>query len=211
MFDRLPPFIHVAARMVARLRRLAEREWITLQRDPLHQRIATVALSSVMALTFGLTLHAMNSATERLGAHEVAYVAVRELAPGDTLDATAFVTRHLPTLALAPSTLHSLPTSPVARQHIAVGDLLTSSNVRTTHVHVPRGWQLVMVVPALPMPNLMPGSIVDIVVDAEVVASRVRVDDTIDDGRQVLVAVPPEQAAQVATLAVTGQVSLITN
>ena len=68
-----------------------------------------------------------------------------------------------------------------------------------------------MVVPALPMPNLMPGSIVDIVVNAEVVASRVRVDDTIDDGRQVLVAVPPEQAAQVATLAVTGQVSLITN
>ena len=211
MFDRLPPFIHVAARMVARLRRLAEREWITLQRDPLHQRIVIIILSSVTALTFGLTLHAMNSATERLGEHEVAYVATREVAPGESLDSSTFVVRQLPALALAPSTLHSLPSSPVARQHIAVGDLLTTSNVRTTHVHVPRGWQLVMVVPALPMPHLMPGSIVDIVVDAEVVASRVRVDDTMDDGRQVLVAVPPEQAALVATLAVTGQVSLITN
>jgi hypothetical protein len=211
MFGRLPPFIHVAARTVARLRKCAQREWITLQRDPLHQRIAIITLSSVMALTFGLTLHAMNSATERLGAHEVVYVAVREIAPGDVLDSRSFATRHLPALAVAPSTLHSLPSSPVARQHIAVGDVLNTTNVRSAHVHVPRGWQLVMVVPALPMPNLMPGSIVDIVVNAEVVAARVRVDDTIDDGRQVLVAVPPDQAAQVATLAVTGQVSLITN
>lgn len=211
MFDRLPPFIHVAARMMSRLRRLAEREWITLQRDPLHQRIAIIALSSVTALTFGLTLYAMNSATERLGKHEVAYVATREIVPGEPLDSTSFVARQLPALALAPSTLHSLPSSPVARQHIAVGDVLNTTNLRSAHVHIPRGWQLVMVVPVLPMPNLMPGSIVDIVVDAEVVASRVRVDETIDDGRQVLVAVPPERAAQVATLAVTDQVSLITN
>jgi len=212
MFDRLPPAIHVAARLVARLRVLARREWITLQRNPVHQRVATAFLTAVSALAFGLSLHGMQSAEAQLGERTTVYVAVRNIAPGEPIDVTSVRTRHVPALALAPSTLRRPPTSLVARQHIAAGDMLSTTNVRTSpNVHLPRGWRLVMVVPVLPMPNLMPGSIVDIVVNAEVVAARVRVDDTIDRGRQVLVAVPPEHAAVVATLAVTGQVSLISN
>jgi len=67
------------------------------------------------------------------------------------------------------------------------------------------------VVPAVAMPILAPGSRVDIVVNADVIVARVLVAETIDEGAQVLVAVPAEHAALVATLAVTGEVSLISS
>ena len=212
MFDKLPPFVHVAARFLARARRIVARELILVQRDSRNQTIAISLLAGTCALTFGLALHGMHRAESRLGARTVAYYALRDFAPGEVIDAASVFVRRIPSIALAPSTLKSTPASLVARQHVAKGDVFNTTNVHTEpQVHVPPGWRLVMVVPVIAMPNLAPGSNVDIVVDAEVIAARVFVADTIDDGRQVLVAVPAEHAAVVATLAVTGEVSLISS
>ena len=212
MFDKLPPFVHVAARLLARGRRIVAREFVLIQRDSKHQTIAIFLFAGICALTFGVALHGMQRAEARLSSRVVAYYAMRDFAPGEVIDASAVFARHIPMIALAPSTLTSSPASLVTRQHVAKGDVFSTTNVHTDpQLHVPPGWRLVMVVPVIPMPNLAPGSKVDIVVNAEVVAARVLVDDVIDKGRQVLVAVPAEHAAVVATLAVAGEISLISS
>ena len=212
MFDKLPPFVHVAARFLARARRIIAREFVLIQRDSKHQTIAIFVFAGVCALTFGLALHGMQRAEARLSSRVVAYYALRDFAPGETIDVTSVFARRIPMIALAPSTLTSSPASLVTRQHVAKGDVFSTTNTHTDpQIHLPHGWRLVMVVPVIPMPNLAPGSRIDIVVNAEVVAARVLVDDVIDDGRQVLVAVPAEHAAVVATLAVAGEISLISS
>ena len=212
MFDKLPPFVHVAARLLARARRIIAREFVLIQRDSKHQTIAIFVFAGVCALTFGLALHGMQRAEARLSSRVVAYYALRDFAPGETIDVTSVFARRIPMIALAPSTLTSSPASLVTRQHVAKGDVFSTTNTHTDpQIHLPHGWRLVMVVPVIPMPNLAPGSRIDIVVNAEVVAARVLVDDVIDDGRQVLVAVPAEHAAVVATLAVAGEISLISS
>ena len=212
MFDKMPPFVHVAARLLTRARRIIAREFIIIQRDSRHQNIAIAVLAGTCALTFGLALHGMQRAESRLGARTVAYFALRDFAPGEVIDAASVFTKSIPNVARVPSTLTNNPASLVARQHVAKGDVFSTTNVHTDpQLHMPPGWRLVMVVPVVAMPNLVPGSNVDIVVNAEVVAARVLVADTIDGGRQVLVAVPAEYAPLVATLAVTGEVSLISS
>ncbi|MFM8867238.1 MAG: hypothetical protein ACKOFZ_03005 [Ilumatobacteraceae bacterium] len=212
MFDKLPPFVHLAARFLARARRVVGRELIVIQRDSRHQTIAIALLAGTCALAFGLALHGMQRAETRLGSRTVAYFALRDFAPGEVIDAASVITRRIPSIAIAPSTLTSTPVALVARQHVTKGDVFNTTNVHTDpRLHLPPGWRLVMVVPVIARPNLAPGSNVDIVVDADVVAARVFVADTIDEGRQVLVAVPAEHAALVATLAVTGEVSLISS
>lgn len=174
--------------------------------------VAIALLASVCAITFGTSLVRMNRAEDRLGVRVVVYTATRPIAPGETIDSAIIASVLVPQVGLAPSTLTVPPTSLVARQHIATGDLLNTTNVRiTSSFHVPRGWRLVMVVPAVAMPNLAPGSVVDIVADAEVVAAGALVEEIIDEGRQVLVAVPADFAPLVATLTVTGEVSLVVN
>lgn len=212
MLDKLPPFVHVAARLLARARRLIAHELVVIQRDSRHQTIAISALAGICALTFALTLHGMNRAEARLGDRVTAYFAMRDFAPGEMIDAASVFSRHVPRVGLSPSSLINSPISLAARQHIAKGDVFNSTNVNFEPLtHVPPGWRLVMVLPAVAMPNLAPGSKVDIVVNAEVIVARVFVAETIDDGTQVLVAVPAEHAALVATLAVTGEVSLISS
>ena len=212
MFDKLPPFVHVAARLLARIRRLIARELVVIQRDSRHQTVAISLLAGISALLFALTLHGMNRAEARLGERVTAYFALRDFAPGEAIDATSVIARRVPRIGLSPSSLIDSPVSLVTRQHVAKGDAFTSTNVNfDEHTHVPPGWRLVMVVPAVSMPNLAPGSRVDIIVNAEVVVAGVLVAETIDKGSQVLVAVPAQHAALVATLAVTGEVSLISS
>ncbi len=212
MFDKLPPFVHVAARLLARTRRFIAHELVILQRDSRHQTVAILTLAGISALTFALTLHGMNRAEARLGNRVTAYFALRDFAPGEPIDPASVIARRVPSIALSPSTLSESPVSFVTRQHVAKGDVFNSTNVSfDEHTHVPAGWRLVMVVPAIAMPNLAPGSKVDIVADANVIVARVLVAETIDNGSQVLVAVPAEHAALVATLAVTGEVSLISS
>jgi len=212
MFDKLPPFVHVAARLLARSRRLIARELVLVQRDSRHQTVAIAVLAGLCALIFALTLHAMNRAEARLGERVTAYFAMRDFAPGEEIDSASVLARRVPRLGLPPSTLTKSPASFVTRQHVAKGDVFNGTNVKFDPLtHVPPGWRLVMVVPAVAMPNLAPGSRVDIVVNADVIVARVLVAETIDEGAQVLVAVPAEHAALVATLAVTGEVSLISS
>ena len=212
MFEKLPPFVHVAARLLARTRRLVARELIVIQRDSRHQTIAVAALAGICALTFALALHGMNRAEARLGSRVTTYFAMREFAPGETIDAASVISRQVPRVGLSPSSLIDSPVSLVTRQHVAKGDVFNSTNVNFEPLtHVPPGWRLVMVLPAVAMPNLAPGSKVDIVMNADVIVARVLVAETIDKGSQVLVAVPAERAALVATLAVTGEVSLISS
>ena len=212
MFDKLPPFVHVAARLLARARRIIAREFVLIQRDSKHQTIAILMFAGTCALTFGLVLHGMQRAEARLSSRVVVYYALRNFAPGEVIDTASVLAQRIPQIAVAPSTLTNTPASLIARQHVAKGDVFNSTNVHTDpQLHVPPGWRLVMVVPVIPMPNLAPGSKVDIVVNAEVVTARVLVTDVIDDGRQVLVAVPAEHAAEVATLAVASEISLISS
>ena len=212
MFDKLPPFVHVAARLLARARRIIAREFVLIQRDSKHQTIAILVFAGTCALTFGLVLHGMQRAEARLSSRVVVYYALRNFAPGEVIDTASVLAQRIPQIAVAPSTLTNTPASLIARQHVAKGDVFNSTNVHTDpQLHVPPGWRLVMVVPVIPMPNLAPGSKVDIVVNAEVVTARVLVTDVIDNGRQVLVAVPAEHAAEVATLAVASEISLISS
>ncbi len=191
------------------LRATTTRQRIALQCDPRRQRILTIACAAVAAFLYLLATLNLQHARDALGAHSVVFVATHELRPGDTITAASLRNAHLPTVALAPTTLTESPLGKTVRQHVMPGEVLTSTNVHASNdTHVPRGWRVVAISVRAALPPLEAGARVDVIARAEILVTGAVVVSVGEGGRSAMIAVPAESAAVVATEAALGEATL---
>jgi Flp pilus assembly protein CpaB len=168
------------------------------------------------ALTFFITLSRMQSATRSLGLTTPVLIATRSIKQGDIITAQLFSLRTLPRAAVAPTALHDLQFGLVAQQSISIGELLTTTNTGTStskQLQLPTGFRSVAIVPPAALPPMQVGDHVDIIANGVVLAADALVlslmENTTGEVIGVIVAVPAELSAAVASAAAIGDATLV--
>ena len=162
----------------------------------------------------------MQSATASLGSTTPVLIASSNIEPGDIITDQLSSLRTLPRSAVAPTALHDLQTGLVAQQSISIGELLTTTNTGTSasqQLQLPIGFRSVAIVPPAALPPMQVGDHVDIIANGIVLAADVLVlslmqnttSAVISEIVGVIVAVPAELSAAVASAAAIGDATLV--
>jgi hypothetical protein len=186
---------------VARVRHvLARRPWLYW--------LAALVLAAGAGLVVADAVAGVDAARRAWGTTRAVVVAADDVAPGQLL-ADHVEVRTRPEPMVPAGAVSELPSTAIARQHIAAGEMIVAHDVAATdgpQALIPDGWRAVPV--AEPVPS-------GAAVGDEVTAATGGV-TLADDGvvvgllaEGVLVAVPAEVAPQVAHAAVAGELTLM--
>ena len=162
----------------------------------------------------------MQSATSSLGSTTPVLIATRSIEPGDIITTQLFSLRTLPRSAVAPTALHDVQIGLVAQQSISIGELLTTTNTGAStsqSLQLPVGFRSVAVVPPAALPPMQVGDHVDIIANGVVLAADALVLSLMENTTGsangavfgVVVAVPAEMSAAVASAAAIGDATLV--
>jgi hypothetical protein len=202
--------------VIARIRDWCATNYLALCRNNRRRQQVIAGLVCCAALTFFVTLSRMQSATRSLGATVVVLVASHNIGPGDAITSQLFVTRTFVRSAVAPTALHTVQFGLVAQQSISIGELLTTTNTGTntsTQLQLPIGFRSVAIVPPAALPPMQVGDHVDIIANGVVLAADALVLSLIENTpgviTGVIVAVPAELSAAVASAAAIGDATLV--
>ena len=149
-----------------------------------------------------------------------ALIATRHIGAGELVTPSATAAFALPSSILAPEAISDLPTPAFAQRDINPGDLITTSNVAAQTVAaslVPVGWRTVSITPQTALPPMRPGDHVDVIANNAVLVTAaivISITSASDSSRltlatQVVIAIPAEAAATVATAAAFGDATLV--
>ena len=177
-------------------------------------------LACCAGLTYFVTLSRMQSATSSLGSTTTVLIATSSIKPGDIITDQLFSLRTLPRSAVAPTALHIAQLGLVAQQPISTGELLTTTNTGTSatqQLQLPAGFRSVAVVPPAALPPMQVGDHVDIIANGTVLAADALVLSLMQNTTSavigeivgVIVAVPAELSAAVASAAAIGDATLV--
>ena len=200
------------APVIVRIREMSAANYLALCRNNRRQHQVIAGLVCCAALTFFITLSGMQSATASLGLTTPVLIASSNIEPGDIITTQLFSLRTLPRSAVAPTALHDLQTGLVAQQSISIGELLTTTNTGTStsnQLQLPAGFRSVAIVPPAALPPMQVGDHVDIIANGIVLAADALVLSLIEDTIGVIVAVPAELSAAVASAAAIGDATLV--
>ena len=200
------------APVIVRIREMSAANYLALCRNNRRQHQVIAGLVCCAALTFFITLSGMQSATTSLGLTTPVLIASSNIEPGDIITTQLFSLRTLPRSAVAPTALHNLQTGLVAQQSISIGELLTTTNTGTStskQLQLPAGFRSVAIVPPAALPPMQVGDHVDIIANGIVLAADALVLSLIEDTIGVIVAVPAELSAAVASAAAIGDATLV--
>ena len=195
-----------------RIRELAAASYLALCRNNRRQHQVIAGLVCCAALTFFITLSRMQSATTSLGLTTPVLIASSNIEPGDIITTQLFSLRTLPRSAVTPTALHDLQTGLVAQQSISIGELLTTTNTGTStskQLQLPIGFRSVAIVPPAALPPMQVGDHVDIIANGVVLAADALVLSLIENTPGVIVAVPADLSAAVASAAAIGDATLV--
>lgn len=186
--------------MPAVRRLLVRRPWI-------HWSLV-VACSLATAATLLERVDRIDAARDRWGTTRQVLVASRDLAPGEPLAVTAHL---LPDELVPESALDDSHTESIARQHIAVGEIVTTADVGRRDLAgplalVPDGWVAVPIVES-PASGAAIGDQVQLAGDGMVIAPEAMIVGYHDD--VTLVAVPAEVAPIVPVAAESGGLAVL--
>jgi len=202
--------------VIARIRDWCATNYLALCRNNRRRQQVIAGLMCCAALTFFITLSRMQSATKSLGATVVVLVASHNIGPGDAITSQLFVTRTFVRSAVAPTALHAVQLGLVAQQSISIGELLTTTNTSTStskQLQLPAGFRSVAIVPPAALPPMQVGDHVDIIANGVVLAADALVLSLIENTpgvvTGVIVAVPAEFSAAVASAAAIGDATLV--
>ena len=163
----------------------------------------------------------MQSATASLGLTTPVLIATSSIEQGDIITAQLFSLRMLPRAAVAPTALHNLQNGLVAQQPISIGELLTTTNTgmtASTQLQLPIGLRSVAIVPPAALPPMRVGDHVDIIANGVVLAADALVLSLMENTPGtvtgvivigVIVAVPADLSAAVASAAAIGDATLV--
>jgi len=202
--------------VIARIRDWCATNYLALCRNNRRRQQVIAGLVCCAALTFFVTLSRMQSATRSLGLTTPVLIATRSIKQGDIITAQLFSLRTLPRAAVAPTALHDLQVGLVAQQSISIGELLTTTNTGTStskQLQLPIGFRSVAIVPPAALPPMQVGDHVDIIANSVVLAADALVLSLIENTpgviTGVIVAVPAELSAAVASAAAIGDATLV--
>ena len=202
--------------VIARIRDWCATNYLALCRNNRRRQQVIAGLMCCAALTFFVTLSRMQSATRSLGATVVVLVASHNIGPGDLITPQLFNRHTLPRSAVAPTALHDVQIGLVAQQSISIGELLTTTNTGTStskQLQLPIGFRSVAIVPPAALPPMQVGDHVDIIANGVVLAADALVLSLIENTTGVItgviVAVPAELSAAVASAAAIGDATLV--
>jgi hypothetical protein len=193
--------------------------YLALCRNNRRRQQVIAGLVCCAGLTFFVTLSRMQSATASLGSTTPVLIATSSIKPGDIITDQLFSLHTLPRAAVAPTALHDVQIGLVAQQSISVGELLTTTNTGTSasqQLQLPTGFRSVAIVPPAALPPMQVGDHVDIIANGVVLAADALVlslmENTTgavnDEVVGVIVAVPAELSAAVASAAAIGDATL---
>ena len=208
----LHKLLGVVAPVIVRIREIGAANYLALCRNNRRRKQAIAGLVCCAALTFFITLSRMQSATTSLGLTTPVLIATSSIEPGDIITAQLFSLRTLPRSAVTPTALHDLQLGLVAQQPISIGELLTTTNTGTStskQLQLPVGFRSVAIVPPAALPPMQVGDHVDIIANGIVLAADALVLSLIEDTIGVIVAVPAELSAAVASAAAIGDATLV--
>ena len=208
----LRKLVAAIAPVIVRIREMGATNYLALCRNNRRQHQVIAGLVCCAALTFFITLSRMQSATTSLGSTTTVLIATSSIEPGDIITTQLFSLRMLPRSAVAPTALHDLHTGLVAQQSISIGELLTTTNTGTStskQLQLPVGFRSVAIVPPAALPPMQVGDHVDIIANGIVLAADALVLSLIEDTIGVIVAVPAELSAAVASAAAIGDATLV--
>ena len=197
---------------MVRIREMSAANYLALCRNNRRRQQAIAGLVCCAGLTFFVTLARMQSATASLGLTTSVLIATNNIEPGDLITTQLFSLHTLPRAAVAPTALHDLQTGLVAQQSISIGELLTTTNTGTStskQLQLPIGFRSVAIVPPAALPPMQVGDHVDIIANGIVLAADALVLSLIEDTTGVIVAVPAELSAAVASAAAIGDATLV--
>jgi len=208
------------APVIVRIRELSAANYLALCRNNRRRQQVIAGLVCCAALTFFITLSRMQSATKSLGATVVVLVASHNIGPGDLITPQLFNLHTLPRSAVAPTALHDVQIGLVAQQSISIGELLTTTNTGTStskQLQLPTGFRSVAIVPPAALPPMQVGDHVDIIANGIVLAADALVLSLMENTTGsangavlgVVVAVPAELSAAVASATAIGDATLV--
>jgi hypothetical protein len=204
------------APVITRIREMSAANYLALCRNNRRRQQVIAVLVSCAGLTFFITLSRMQSATASLGLTTPVLIATSIIEPGDIITTQLFSLRTLPRSAVAPTALHDLQFGLVAQQSISIGELLTTTNTgmtASTQLQLPIGFRSVAIVPPAALPPMQVGDHVDIIANGIVLAADALVlslmENTTSEVIGVIVAVPAELSAAVASAAAIGDATLV--
>ena len=208
----LHKLLGAVAPVIVRIREISAANYLALCRNNRRQHQVIAGLVCCAALTFFITLSRMQSATASLGLTTPVLIASSNIEPGDIITTQLFSLRTLPRSAVAPTALHDLQTGLVAQQSISIGELLTTTNTGTStskQLQLPIGFRSVAIVPPAALPPMQVGDHVDIIANGIVLAADALVLSLIENTPGVIVAVPADLSAAVASAAAIGDATLV--
>ena len=209
------------APVIVRIREMGATNYLALCRNNRRQHQVIAGLVCCAALTFFITLSRMQSATASLGLTTPVLIATSSIEPGDIITSQLFSPRALPRSAVSPTALHDLQTGLVAQQSISIGELLTTTNTgmnASTQLQLPAGFRSVAIVPPAALPPMQVGDHVDIIANGIVLAADALVLSLMENTTGtvtgvivigVIVAVPAELSAAVASAAAIGDATMV--
>ena len=212
----LHKLLGAVAPVIVRIREISAVNYLALCRNNRRRQQAIAGLVCFAALMFFITLSRMQSATDSLGLTTPVLIASSNIEPGDIITTQLFILRTLPRSAVTPTALHNLQTGLVAQQSISIGELLTTTNTGTStskQLQLPVGFRSVAIVPPAALPPMQVGDHVDIIANGIVLAADALVlslmENTNSEVVGVIVAVPAELSAAVASAAAIGDATLV--
>ena len=212
----LHKLLGAVAPVIVRIREISAVNYLALCRNNRRRQQAIAGLVCFAALMFFITLSRMQSATDSLGLTTPVLIATSSIKPGDIITTQLFSLRTLPRSAVTPTALHDLQLGLVAQQPISIGELLTTTNTGTStskQLQLPVGFRSVAIVPPAALPPMQVGDHVDIIANGIVLAADALVlslmENTNSEVVGVIVAVPAELSAAVASAAAIGDATLV--
>jgi hypothetical protein len=208
----LHKLVVATAPVIARIRETSATNYLALCRNNRRHQQVIAGLVCCAALTFFITLSRMQSATASLGLTTPVLIASSNIEPGDIITSQLFSLRSLPRSAVTSTALHDLQTGLVAQQSISIGELLTTTNTGTSatqQLQLPTGFRSVAIVPPVALPPMQVGDYVDIIANGVVLAADALVLSLIENTPGVIVAVPADLSAAVASAAAIGDATMV--
>ena len=212
----LHKLLGAVAPVIVRIREISAVNYLALCRNNRRRQQAIAGLVCFAALMFFITLSRMQSATDSLGLTTPVLIASSNIEPGDIITTQLFILRTLPRSAVTPTALHNLQIGLVAQQSISIGELLTTTNTGTStskQLQLPVGFRSVAIVPPAALPPMQVGDHVDIIANGIVLAADALVlslmENTNSEVVGVIVAVPAELSAAVASAAAIGDATMV--
>ena len=208
----LHKLLGAVAPFIVRIREISAVNYLALCRNNRRRQQAIAGLVCFAALMFFITLSRMQSATDSLGLTTPVLIASSNIEPGDIITTQLFILRTLPRSAVTPTALHNLQTGLVAQQSISIGELLTTTNTGTStskQLQLPIGFRSVAIVPPAALPPMQVGDHVDIIANGVVLAADALVLSLIENTPGVIVAVPVDLSAAVASAAAIGDATMV--